>query len=147
MKRSRITSDQFRVSKPGFDVDTANPQDMLLHESFFYSQPFLWRYIPCPFSGYTGTEGRDETVAPISFSNPGTLPPSVIVYGVADDGQIRFPGRNSAAVGSAQTGWNTRSFVITANATASNVTVRFIKFANSNLSPSGCYIILFRRAG
>lgn len=144
MKRAHMSADRFRISKPGYDVDTADEQHMLLHESFLYSQPFLWRWVPCPFSGYTGTDNRNVPVDPIYFDNTGEVP-EVLTWIMFDDDVISYPVRNSAAVGSLQTGWNLRDARVMFDVTTSSVTLRFRKYPNSTLSPKGAYLILFRR--
>lgn len=145
MKRAVIdNAGRFRISKPGFDVDTAAAQDMLLHESFFFSQPFLWRYVPCPFAGYFGTDVREESAPAITFASTG-LVPTVLTFGVAEDGIITYPGRNSAAAGSAQTGYALRSWIIYHSVTTTSVTITFRKNPNNNYSPQGAYVVLFRK--
>lgn len=146
MKRCVIdNAGRFRISRPGFDVDTADPQDLLLHESFFYSQPFFFRYVACPYSGLSGS-ARDQTVGPISFTNPGTTEPSVLIFPVAGDGVATYPARNSQSTGSAQAGWvNLESWRVTYSITNSQITLRFYTQFNTR-PPQGVRVILFRRS-
>lgn len=144
MKRCVIDKNgRFRISKPGFDVDTASLENMLLHESFFYSQPFLFRFVPCPYSG-TSSSNRDQNAPTITFSNPGTLLPSVLLFSVGSGNVVTFPMQN--AISTPQTGgvvavpgWD-----VTHSVTSSSVTVRFYTFADTP-APSGAYLVLFRR--
>lgn len=145
MKRGSIGVDRTRIAPPGRDVDSAAPHQLLLHEDFFYSQPFLWRWVPCPFAGYTGPVAQDAMVGPIAFDSNGTVP-GIITYIVFDDGQTTYPARNAiASLAVGVEGSLLRDARVQHSLTESAVTLRFTKRQNSNLSPSGCYLVLFRR--
>lgn len=134
---------RFRISRPGFDVDTAAPQNMLLHESFLYSQPFLFRFVACPYGG-TVSGNRDQPSSPISFSNPGTQLPSVAIFIVSSDSLVDFPARN--ALSTPQTGGvvSVPTWYTTYSLTNSSITLRFFTSTNTP-APLGAYIILFKR--
>ncbi|MHB2265649.1 hypothetical protein [Aliihoeflea sp. PC F10.4] len=146
MKRAVIDKTRFRISRPGFDVDAASIENLLLHESFFYSQPFLFRFVACPFASFVGDGIRDESAPAISFVNPGPQLPSVALFPVDTDGITTFPARNSISSGSNQSGWpSLRYWQVTHSLTSTSITVRFRKGARSHVSPAGAYIVLFRK--
>lgn len=150
MKRGKIqltgSSPIFRISAPGFDVDTAPINGFLLHEQHLYSQPFFWQFVSCPFAGFTGAGARDESVI-VNYPNVGNTP-NAILYPVASGGLVSFPRPRSGGNGSNQTTWAGMEywavqFEITSN---TQVRVRFTKANSSPLSPQGAYLVLFRRA-
>jgi hypothetical protein len=143
MKRMRSTDDQLRISRSGFDVDAAGPDGFLLHEDFLWSQPFFFKYIPCPFAGFTGAESRVEAVTePIPDS--GSVP-IVTLYAVKD-GAIAYPILRSMAFGNLQNGWpGLEQWHISYAASPTSLTIEFVKQVGTRTSPDGCYVICFRR--
>lgn len=147
-KRGKIqltgTTPIFRISEPGYDVDTAPIDKFLLHEQFLYSQPFHWTYVQCPFAGYTGSAAQDSAVD-INYPNVGNVP-IVWVYPIGHDAVVSFPGPAGAAVGNNADGfpglpqWDIYHTIISLN----TLRVRFIKPPGSVTSPNGCYVVLLR---
>lgn len=144
MKRCVISADgRFRISKPGFDVDSAATHDLLLHESFFYSQPFLFRYVNCPYSG-TSSSTRSQDAPTISFTNPGTELPSVLLYPNDSNSVVSFPGRNQLSPPQSGGVIVVPGWLITYRATTNNITLNFNTTSNSP-APLGAYLVLFRK--
>ncbi len=71
----------FRISKPGFDVDTAGQADLLVHESIFYSQIVQ--------SGTLSNPGGPSYTATVAI-DPSLVNPIPIVYPVFS-GNVAFP--------------------------------------------------------
>lgn len=149
MKRGKIqltgASPIFRISAPGFDVDTAPPNGFLLHEDHLYSQPFFWQYVECPFAGYEGAGFQDATVQVI-YPSVGNLP-NVILYPVASTYAVSFPRPRSLGVGSNESTWTGLEnwgvqFDIITN---TRIDIRFTKTTSSPRSPRGAHLILLRR--
>lgn len=149
MKRGKIqltgTNPIFRISAPGYDVDTAPEGQFLLHEDHLYSQPFFWRKVDCPFTGFTGAGVQDATV-PVTYPSVGTEP-IVILYPIASTGSVSFPRPRSLGVGSNESTWSgLENWQVQFNITSlTNINIRFTKTNSSPTSPQGCYLLLFRR--
>lgn len=149
-KRGKIqiqgTSPIFRISKPGYDVDTAPREGFLLHEEDLYSQPFHWAFVPCPFAGYNGAAAQDSVVT-ITHPNPGNTA-RILMYPVASDGQIVFPGPKGRQFGNASNGFpgleNWTIYYQQPN--NAQIAIRFRKNPSSRTSPLGAYVVLFRMA-
>lgn len=147
MKRGVISSEggfRFRISKPGIDVDSAGPEDFLFHESYLFTQPYHFTFVPCPFAGNTG---RDELVQDVRVHTPnGGSSPLVILYPVSAQGLNVFPTPLSRGTGNSQSGFTRESWSIyTLAVTATYVDIQFYKPYNGLRSPQGCYLIMMRR--
>ena len=84
MKRGKIALGSplvFRISTPGFDVDTAAQADMLIHESVFLSQIIQ--------SGTVANPGGPTFTATVAI-DPSLVNPIPIVYPVYS-GNVGFP--------------------------------------------------------
>ncbi|TPL49079.1 hypothetical protein FJ937_16470 [Mesorhizobium sp. B2-4-4] len=84
MKRGKIALGSplvFRISKPGFDVDTAAQANLLIHESVFLSQIIQ--------SGTVSNPGSPTYKATVAF-DPSLINPLPIVYPVYA-GNVAFP--------------------------------------------------------
>lgn len=144
-KRGIITSDKFRISPPGVDVDTAKPEQLLLHENMLYSQPYFFSFVACPFAGYIGNESRvasvDVVVPPVSDN------PMVLVYPVSSEDLSIWPLPRAQGPGNPQNGYNLEYWSIGYRVlSASQISIIFEKSYDSYRSPLGAHIVLTRSA-
>src|SRR5690606_41013186 len=72
----------FRISRLGVDVNSAGPTDFLVHESYLIGQPFFFKFVPCPFAGYTGNVAQSADVVVNDIPAGVTSNPFVVVYPV-----------------------------------------------------------------
>lgn len=133
-----------RISRPGFDVDVAGINDMLLHEDLLFSQPFFFRYVANPFGGYTGNDFRDESVT-VNFTNPGGRI-GMVVFPVSNTNVTNYPMFYSQGSGNDQLGYNVERVTIRHSLATNSFTLRFIKAQNSRLSAAGANVMLTRAA-
>lgn len=143
MKRCKIDLPTIRISKPGYDVDTAAMENMLFHESFLFTQPYFFTFVPCPFgSGASGV--LDQTVS-VTVPNV-TSDPIVLLFASGGSTVNVFPSIRSIGAGSDASGYNISAWIIGHNVVSSTrVDVNFIKPFRSLSAPTGAYMILMRK--
>lgn len=142
MKRCIIELPKIRISKPGYDVDTAALENLLFHESFLFTQPYYFGFVACPFSG--GTSPLLEQAVSVTVPNV-TSDPIVLLY--ASGGINVFPAIRSIGTGSDASGYNVARWNIGYNVVSSTrIDVNFQKPFRSLSAPSGAYMILMRKS-
>ncbi len=75
----------FRISKPGYDVDVASKENLIIDESVFYPQIFTSGIVSNP------NLNADNYVT-VNFPDQG-FSPAIYAYVVTDDGIISVPCR------------------------------------------------------
>lgn len=143
MKRCVIDLPKIRISKPGNDVDTAAMENLLFHESFLFTQPYFFTFVPCPF-GSGVSDVLDQTV-PVTVPNV-TSDPIVLLYASGGSTVNVFPAIRSIGAGSDATGYNVSMWIVGHNVVSSTrIDVQFIKPFRSLSAPTGAYMILMRK--
>ncbi len=142
MKRCVIDLPIFRVSKPGADVDTAGPQDLLFHESFLFTQPYFFTFVACPFASNTKYEYKEATV---NVTVPDvTDDPIVILYPVSSASSTVFPAFRDTGLGTDMSGYDVdATFFEYRVVSSTQVNVRFENW--SKKAALGAYMVLMRR--
>ena len=145
IKRGHISSDKFRFSPPGVDVDTAQPHQLLLHEAMLYSQPYFFRYVGCPFAGYVGNQSR---VGAVNLAVPPLADnPMVLVYPVSSEDLSVWPLPRAVGPGNPQNGYSLEYWSIGYKVlSASSIDIVFEKSYDSYRSPLGAHVVLIRSA-
>lgn len=134
----------FRISKPGVDVDSAGPNDYLLHESHIYYQPYWTNFVACPFAGSTSTSEMQQSVN-VTVPNV-TADPIILIYPAINPSGNAFPHTRSQGTTSPGGIGNIDLWIIEARATSStNIEVRFWKASGTAKPPRGAYITLMRK--
>lgn len=144
-KRGIISKDKFRISAPGVDVDTAQPYELLMHEQFLFTQPYFFKYVPCPFAGNTsyGIQQSDVDVTVPDVTDD----PLVLIWPESSENVVCWPKARSIGTGSSGSGYATENWTIQFEViSATVIRVRFIKALDSLRSPNGAYLVLMRRA-
>jgi hypothetical protein len=135
----------FRVSKPGIDVDTAGPEDLLIHEDAVFLQPYYFGFVSCPFASYRGYDSKDE-LRTVTVPNIGQVP-AITFWQVEYTDIIAYPTLLSEGSGNSQNGYNiTQGYTSAKFIEPSSVQFRFMKAAGSYYPPKGCYMMLTRSA-
>lgn len=144
MKRCIIELPKIRISKPGFDVDTAAFDDFLFHEDFLFAQPYFAGFVACPFAGYTGKAARQETV---SVTVPDvTADPIVLLFLSGTVDENIFPAIRSKGSGNDSAGYNTQQWWASHSVISSTqIDVVFVKGDNFLSSPNGAFMIAIRK--
>lgn len=145
MKRMVVNLPKFRVSKPGFDVDTAAVENLLFHEDFLFTQPYFFGYVVSPIAGNTG---KDMATGTVQVTVPDiTGDPIVILYASGGPLINVFPAIRSIGSGNDQDGYNVDSWIIGYEVISSTrIDVTFTKPFRTRSSPAGAYMILMRKA-
>lgn len=144
VQRGLIDKARFRVSRPGVDVNSAEFHEFMFHEQFLFTQPYFFKYVPCPFAGYVGT-GVQESLVEVPI--PDVTPDPIVIIRVVDrTDKIVFPlprsyGTGSDTSGYAMDGWSARFKV----ESSTLLTIRFNKPDTRRYSPNGAYVVLMRR--
>lgn len=144
MKRCIIDLPKIRISAPGYDVDTAAPENMIFHEDFLFSQPYYFGFVACPFAGYTG---KDTKIQFVNVAVPDiTDNPLVLLYAVSPTPEVIFPAARSKGAGNDQDGYNVMMWGISYTiVNSTTISVRFEKSGSVRLSPDGAHMVLMKR--
>lgn len=85
MPRARISRQGIEIAKPGFDVDTAGPGDMIFSSQFVTFRLAMTGVVTVAhYSGYL--DSRYER-AVVTFPQPFPNPPIVLAAGILPDGR------------------------------------------------------------
>jgi hypothetical protein len=143
MKRCVIDLPTFRVSKPGYDVDTAALENLLFHESFLFTQPYFFQFVPCPFAGDTSSSNITQTVS-VTVPNV-TSDPIVLLFMASNDSTNVFPDKRSYGEGNDFQGYNVELWTVDYLVVSSTrIDLTFVKSAKR--SPQGAYMMLMRKS-
>lgn len=137
-------NNKIRISRRGVNVDEAGPTDFLIHENYLIAQPYYFRFVGCPFAGYTGTNFRDESVF-FTLPDVGESDPIIIIYTQTAGNFNIFPHRRRST-GAVGFGSLYDFNILSVLHSPTNGEIRFIKLATSQTSPNGAYVIAYRRA-
>lgn len=145
MKRCIIELPKIRISKPGFDVDTAAPENLLFHEDFLFAQPYFFGFVACPFAGYIGNGSRDQT-ASVTVPDVTADPVVLLFMSATSSADAIYPMSRDKGTGSDQNGYNVDSWLVMHQVISSTqIDVRFVKDSQGRKSPAGAHMILLRK--
>lgn len=137
VKRAIITKDQFRISAPSVDVDSAQDHQFVLHEAYLSAQPYWTQWVPCPFAG--AGSGFSEATVPVP-PPPVVLPnTTLLMYSQGSTQNNYYP--SAIAPSQAFDSWSVR--LRGDMTTKTSMSVYFFKDGNAT-APRGVWVIYMR---
>jgi hypothetical protein len=142
MKRCIIELPKFRISKPGYDVDTASMENLIFHESMLFTQPYFFQFVACPFSGAGNLTGTVSVTVPDVTSDP------IVLLFLSGGSTVNvYPGIRSEGPGNNEDGYDVTAWSVRYNVVSSTrIDVTFSTSLNGKTSPAGAHMILMRKS-
>jgi hypothetical protein len=142
MKRCIIQLPKFRISRQGYDVETAAMENLLFHESMLFTQPYYFGFVACPFSGAGNLTGTVSVTVPDVTADP------IVLLFLSGGSTVNvYPGIRSEGPGNNQDGYDVTAWSVRYNVVSSTrIDVTFSTSLNGKTSPAGAHMILMRKS-